>query len=114
MSFARHQFELSQPQEDGEPLLAHLKAYERRNGPHPMLAGAPAQPKGTEQLWRDFLELHDSRGSTGWGAARITFNDLFAWQKVRGVMLEAWEVDLIRKADNLWMSEFAPKPKADA
>ena len=115
MTFTRHQFEISQPQEDGSPLLAHLQAVWRMTGKQPaMLADAPAMPEGCETLWRNFLELHDSRGSTGWGAARITFADIDAWQRVRGAALSPFEVESIRRADNLWLGEFAPKPKAAA
>jgi hypothetical protein len=112
VEFARHQFELSQPQEDGSPLLAHLQAVERATGkPHPLLANAPPLPVGCKHLWQDFLELHGSRGSTGWGPQRITFSDLHAWQQVNEVRLSAWEIDCIRKTDDLWLSEYAPKPK---
>lgn len=114
MTFARHQFALSEVQEDGSPLLAHLQAAWRASGKMPeMLATAPAIPEGAGKLWQDFLQLHGSRGSTGWGPMRITFADMQAWQVLTGSMLKPWEVDLIRKADDLWLSEFAPKPKAD-
>lgn len=114
LAFARHQFELSQPQDDGTPLLAHLEVVERTTGKqHEMLANAPLLPASCAPLWSDFLELHGSRGSTGWGAARITFADMEAWQRIRGTQLTAWEIDCIRKADDLWLAEFAPKPKAD-
>lgn len=114
MTFARHQFELSQPQDDGSPLLAHLEAAERTTGKmHPMLADAPSLPGGCEMLWADFLELHTSRGSTGWGPARITFADMKAWQELRGAHLQPWEINCIRRADDIWLADFAPKPKAD-
>jgi hypothetical protein len=112
MAFARHQFELSKPQEDGTPLLIHLqRVWENTGSPPAMLRDAPALPAGCKQLWEDFLELHGSRGSTGWGAARITFADLHAWQQVNGVRLSPWEIGCIRKADDLWLAEFQPKPK---
>lgn len=114
MTFARHQFELSAPQDDGSPLLAHLEAVERATGkPHQMLADAPPLPGGCETLWRDFLEMHHCRGSTGFGAMRITFTDMDAWQRLRSTMLKPWEIDLIRRTDDLWLSDFAPKPKAN-
>jgi hypothetical protein len=114
VAFARHQFELSQPQEDGSPLLAHLEIVWKRTGRKPdILVDAPKLPEGAELLWSDFLELHGSRGSTGWGAARITFQDMKAWGDLRGTHLQPWEIDLVRKCDDLWLAEFAPKPKAD-
>lgn len=112
MTFARHQFELSQPQDDGQPTIAHIEAWERSTGKtHELLANAPALPGGCEALWAKFLELHGSRGSTGWGAARITFADLDAWQRIRRTQLSAWEIDRIRAADDMWLADFAPKPK---
>jgi hypothetical protein len=112
LAFARHSFELSQPQEDGTPLLAHLHAAWRASGNMPkMLRDAPELPDGLQSLWAAFLELHDSRGSTGWGPARVTFADMEAHRRMTGTELQPWQVDLIRQADNLWLAEFAPKPK---
>jgi hypothetical protein len=112
VTYARHQFELSAPQPDGQPLLAHLQAAEEQTGiVHNMIANAPPMPTGCVQLWRDFLELHGSRNSAGMGVSRITFSDLEAWQGVRGVQLDQWEIDCIRRIDDLWLSDFAPKPE---
>lgn len=114
MAFARHQFELTVPQEDGLPLLAHLQVYAENTGKvHPMLANAPPLPTGCAALWHDFLELHTSRGSNGFGAARITYADVHAWQIVSQTSLSLWELDCILNTDAMWLSEFAPKPKAD-
>lgn len=114
MAFARHQFELSAPQDDGQPLIEHLRAGELRTGKVPdFIVNAPPLPEGCEMLWQRFLSLHLSRGSAGFGMARITFVDIDAFQRVTRTMLSPWEIDLIRKADNLWLSEFQPKPKGD-
>ena len=114
MTFARHQFELSAPQADGQPLIAHLEAVAERGGAiHSMLADAPPLPHGCESLWANFLELHSCRGSVGLGINRITYVDMDAFCRVTGTMLKPWEIGLIRKADTLWLTEFAPKPKAD-
>lgn len=112
MTFARHQFELSKPQEDGVTLLTHLEVVSEKTGAlHPMLRDAPPMPAGCVTLWQDFLELHGSRGSTGWGPQRITFADLDAWQRVNGVRLSAWDIAVIRRCDDIWLAEYAPKPK---
>lgn len=114
MAFARRQFELSAPQGDGQPLIAHLQSVQKQTGRvHEMIAEAPPLPAGCSQLWDDFLELHNSRGAGLGGAMRITFADMDAWQRVRGAHLQPWEVDCLLKADSMWLSEFAPKPKAD-
>jgi hypothetical protein len=114
LAFARHQFELSQPQEDGSPLLAHLEVAWKASGKKPaMLADAPPIPNGCEQLWGDFLKLHVSRGSTGFGYQRITYADIHAFQSVTGTMLSPWEIGCILEADSIWLSDFAPQPKGD-
>lgn len=112
MNFARHQFELGKQQQDGESLLTHLELVSEKTGIiHPMLANAPPLPGGCLTLWQDFLELHHSRGSTGWGPQRITFMDLDAWQRVNRVRLSAWDIACIRKCDDIWLGEYAPQPK---
>jgi hypothetical protein len=112
LAFARHQFAISQPQDDGSPLLAHLEAAWRASGKQPqMLADAPTLPDCCETLWLDFIELHGSRGSTGFGAARITYSDLHAYQQVTGLRIQPWQLACIRKADDMWLADFAPKPK---
>lgn len=111
MGYARHQFMLSATQEDGQPLIAHLQASWKATGRMPeLIANSPPVPRGCAQLWQDFLELHGSRAFGGMGSPmRVTFADLDAWQKVRDVKLDQWEVDCIRKADSLWLSDFAPR-----
>jgi hypothetical protein len=112
LAFARHQFELSKPQEDGAALLVHLQLVEEKTGrPHPLIANAPPLPQGLETLWLAFLDLHSCRGSTGWGPQRITFLDMDGWQRVTGGNLNPWEVGLIRQADSIWLADYAPKPK---
>lgn len=86
----------------------HLKAFERATGKvHPRIAEAPPLPKGCELVLRDFLDLHGSRTSTGFGPARISFLELDAWQRVNGVTLEAWEIDAIRAADDAYLAQIA-------
>lgn len=111
VAFAAHEFELAVPQKpDGLPLKEHLMAAWQRTGRQPAkLANAPAMPIGCGRLWADFLELSHCRGSTQTGAMPITFADLDAWQRVRGVRLEAWEVDAIRRADMAFLKAFAVK-----
>lgn len=114
MAFARRQFELSAPQDDGKPLIAHLLLVQKQTGiEHEMLRTAPPLPAGLEELWRAFQRLHGNRGSTGWGPAKITDVDIVASRQAVGLVLQPWEVALVNRADDLWLSEFAPKPKAD-
>ena len=84
-----------------------------RSGREPeTLANAPALPLGCERLWSDFAEMHECRGSSGFGPQRITFTDMDAWQRMNGVTLAPWEITAIRKADNAFLASL-PKPKTN-
>jgi hypothetical protein len=112
LAFARHQFEINQPLKDGTTPREHLLTVWEKTGEIPAaLRDAPPLPLGCEALWDKFQELHKSRGSTGWGAQRITHLDLFAFQHNRSVRFSDRELDLIQKTDDVWLAEFAPKPK---
>ena len=71
-----------------------------------MLLDAPALPAGCEELWRIFNELHSCR-SVGMGVQRITYADIDAFQRVSGVTLQAWELDAIRRADTVFLKDYA-------
>lgn len=115
MAFVRHSFEMMEPQQDGATARDHLMAAWRMSGEQPQqLAEAPELPPGCAMLWSDFWELHGERGSNGFGPSRITRRDIREWQQDSRVRLEAWERAAIRQADDLWLSEFAPKPKETA
>lgn len=86
-------------------MKSHLEAFERATGKkHPLLVDAPTLPKELDYLWSDFMDLSSSRSSNGFGPSRITFADIDAWQRVNGVALQPWEIDLIRAADNEFLS----------
>lgn len=92
----------------------HLENWERQTGQsHPMLSGARSLPAGCEQLWRDFIALSGTRGSTGFGPSRISFSDIDAFQRVKSVTLPAWQIEAIRRADNAFLAHYAEsnKPK---
>lgn len=92
--------------------MEHLAAVWDRTGVEPArLRDAPELPVSMLPLWEDFLELHQSRGSTGFGPARIGFADIDAWQRVRGVTLAPWQVDAIRRADEAYLSAISKRGK---
>lgn len=92
----------------------HLANYQKQTGKvHPRMAQAVELPDGCEQLWSDFLDLHASRGSNGFGPSRITFVDIDAWERVNRLKLRPWQIDAIRKADIAFLASL-PKPKAGA
>lgn len=108
-AFARSEFELGVVQKvDGKTLRQHLQSIHRQTGRMPeQLANAAPLPDGCDALWLDFMALHQMRSSNGFGPSRITYSDMAAMQDVRGVTLEAWEVDAIRAADAACLAAMA-------
>ena len=76
-----------------------MAAWEQTGRQPAMLADAPAMPAGCATLWGNFLELSHCRGATQAGPLPITFLDMDAWQRVRRVALEPWEIEAIRRCD---------------
>lgn len=76
-----------------------------------MLQSAPKLPQGLGYLWRDFLDLHNSRSGSGFGPARITFADIDAWQRVTGFELAPWELSAVRAADGAYFDSIANQRK---
>jgi hypothetical protein len=106
---------MAAPDEDGVPLIEHLRSAERQTGRTPeALLAAPPCPVGCEELWHIFGQLHGCRGSTGFGPARISYLDLDAYQRVTGTKLVPWEVEAIRRADRAYLSDWAERQPKNA
>lgn len=85
-------------------------ASERTDKVHPKLeVVAEGLPNELHPLWEDFMELHLSRGSTGFGMARITYQDIDAWQRVNRTTLRPWQIAAIRAADNIYLAQAAKR-----
>lgn len=99
---------------DGKPLKEHLHSIQRQTGVMPkQLAEAKSLPAGCGLLWRDFCELHRTRPRVGHNAApaAISYQDIDAMQRVRGIDLQAWEVEAIRAADMAYFEHLAEGSK---
>lgn len=102
-SYAGEQFALSEVVE-GAPLRKHLEAAWERSGVMPTrLANGPKLPAGCEQLWKDFLELHQTRPSS-MDAERIGYRQIAEWQAFYGVKLAGWQIKAIQRADDAFMA----------
>ena len=59
-------------------------------------------PEGVEHVYGWFLELSARRGFGPGGAFALSFADIDAWQRVRGVTLLARELEWILALDRRW------------
>lgn len=59
-------------------------------------------PDGAEHIYGWFLELSARRGFGTAGAFALSFADIEAWQRVRGIKLLAHELQWILALDRRW------------
>lgn len=82
-----------------------MKAVERARRGRKQTTKRPAQPKlPTEALriWWAFVDLHRTRGGE-WGARAIPYTEIYAWSRLTGTVLEAWELDALRAVDDAYI-----------
>jgi len=85
----------------------------KQNGVKPAKLEGPPFPFGAESIWRVFQELDASRGSTGFGPARITEQDIWYWAANRRQKLTPWQIGVIRSLDNAWITRYVATQKAN-
>lgn len=105
LEFAEQVFKLQKKQEDGESLATHLTSVEESTGrylpeAHPELDGPPH----LIYLFDIFMELNEMRSTGGMGIAKITPMDMWAWCRLHGESLTAFEIDVLKKIDTLMVS----------
>lgn len=84
----------------GASIAEHYEAVARSRGLKKPVA--PPLPPEVRHLWQTFLELHRTRPA-GFGVSPISFTELDAWQRLKRWPLEPWEVEAIRKLDDIWI-----------
>lgn len=64
---------------------------------------APEMPAAGLRVWGIFLHLHATRGSNGFGANPISYQDIEAWSRLRREPVRPFELDIIRALDATWL-----------
>ncbi len=59
----------------------------------------PRCPEGCEYLWNWFCELSRHRGSNGFGASPLRWQDIAAWARLMGTAPEPWELAALSAMD---------------
>jgi hypothetical protein len=78
-----------------------------------MLVDAPPMPSGCEDVWRIFNELHACRGSSGFGPSRISFIEMDAYSRLKGIRLAPWEIECVQRADLAFINHWKPSKAED-
>jgi len=76
-------------------------ADQRRAELEDELYGPPLSPAAA-YLWGWWIELHEARGAGGMGIAAITYPDIDAWGRLRGITLVPWECAVLTAIDRAY------------
>jgi hypothetical protein len=60
-------------------------------------------PAALTHLWGYFWELSITRRNYGWGITPLTYSEISAWRDLRGINLDAWELDTLMQLDSVFM-----------
>lgn len=99
-------------QVDGATLRDHLLIAAKQLGYMPdELRNAPPLPPLMETHWKWFSDLHLRRSSNGYGPNPISFTELEAWSRLRGIPLTAFDVDTIMLLDTVYFAHLSAPNK---
>jgi hypothetical protein len=99
--------DLDLPLKDGTTLRGHYQAAERQTGKS--FIDEPEIPPAGEHLWIWFWEINAGRGSTGWGPAPLSYQEIDAWARLSGCDLRPWEVRVLKSMDGAFLAAAAKK-----
>jgi len=90
------------PRKDGTTLRKHV-AVLARQGIDVREYAVPPLPPPMVPIWRWFLELGQGRTGNGMGPNPISWLELDAWCRLRGVLLGQYELTCIRDLDGIYL-----------
>ena len=102
---------LDAPLEAGGTLREHLASAARQTKKVDPRLLRKLHLAGWSYLLDWFWDLSQSRGSTGFGPARLSFSEIEAWSRLTGNNLKPWELKAIRAMDAAYMRWAAERQK---
>ena len=92
----------------GSSVRDKLEMIQRNTGrTPPELQNLIELPESCYDVWSWFIELHNTRTSTGFGANPITYSDMHSFFALNCIQPEQWEIKLIRAMDNIVLEQIA-------
>jgi hypothetical protein len=76
----------------------------------PELQSLPELPECAAHVWAWFSEL-SGRRTVGMAMNPITWPDIDAWARLKGVTLKQWEMDALTGIDDVFRIEMTPPAK---
>lgn len=70
-------------------------------------------PESCFQVWKWFIDLHNARGSNGFGVNPINYTEIKAYFDLIDIKPEDWEVTLIKLFDNEALSAYTKEAEAE-
>lgn len=70
-------------------------------------------PDSMKFVWMWFIELHNSRTSSGFGLNPIQYSEIKAYFELKGITPDEWEVQLIKRLDSIAMNHYAEEAKKE-
>jgi hypothetical protein len=89
----------------GSPAREHLEAIERKTGIRPKELDECEMPRESAHVWEWFLDLHSARSGNGYGPNPISYMEIWAWAKLKGIAVRAHEADMLRALDAAYLEE---------
>ena len=114
VAFAKQEFCFGKRSKDGSTLKDQLNSVWRQTGIKPKeLEDLVELPESCFQVWKWFIDLHNARGSNGFGVNPIPYSEIKAYFDLIDVQPEDWEVTLIKLFDNEALSVYAKEAEAE-
>lgn len=70
-------------------------------------------PEGYHQVWKFFIDLHNARGSNGFGINPISYTEIKSYFDLMQIQAEDYEVTLIKLFDNEALNAYAKEAEAE-
>jgi hypothetical protein len=90
---------------DGSTELDNIESAARQGdrSAQQRLDGLAVCPEVVVYLWDYFLQIHQVRRNYGWGATPLTYTEIYHWTLLRGIKLDAWELDTLLLLDDCFL-----------
>lgn len=99
---------------DGSTMRDHLMSVARQKRRRVAQLDGPPIPFRLAHVWQWFLELHQARGSNGWGPNAISYGDLYAWSRLTLRLPRPAEIEALFAVDAAFLKIRAADARQDA